>query len=109
VICTIQQRNPATPRPELREDVRMLHFDLKRSKLPILENIRIALQEGDGPEAIEGLRRVLRSTLEEIEDLAKLLAEPELQLLRDRLWKLTEQPTATESSTTVLHNHLTSV
>jgi hypothetical protein len=97
-----------TLRSAVGDDLRMLHFDLKRSKLPILENVKLALQEGDGPEAIEGLRRVLRSILETNVPLSRLLAEPDLRLLRDRLWKLTEVPTPPESSSKVIHIHISS-
>jgi hypothetical protein len=95
-----------TLRSAVGDDLRMLHFDLMRSKLPILENVKTALQAGDGPEAIEGLRRVLRSILETNVPLARLLAEPDLKLLRDRLWNLTEVPTPPESRTKVIYIHI---
>jgi hypothetical protein len=98
--------NP-TPRAEVGEDVRILQVDLKRSRLPSLDAIKTALdiyfKEGKSPEAIEGLRRVLLSTITENEELAKLLNCPELTLLHNRLKELTEQPTDRDDDNKVLN------
>ena len=88
--------NP-THRAVVGEDVRILQVDLKRSRLPCLEPIKTALniyiKEGKSPEAIEGLRRVLHSTITGNGELAELLMCPELHLIKNRLLELTVQPT----------------
>ena len=53
----------------------------------------IYFKEGKSPEAIEGLRGVLRSTMTENAELAALLRDPELAVLHERLKKLTDEPT----------------
>ena len=84
--------NP-TPRAAVGEDVRILQVDLKRSRLPSLEAVKTALniylRDGKSPEAIEGLRRVLLSTITENAKLKDLLDIAELKLVRNRLMELT--------------------
>jgi hypothetical protein len=84
--------NP-TPRAAVGEDVRILQVDLKRSRLPMLEAVKTALniylKDGKTPEAIEGLRRVLLSTITENAKLKDLLDIAELKLVRNRLMELT--------------------
>ena len=98
--------NP-TPRAEVGEDVRILQVDLKRSRLPSLDAIKAALdiylKEGKSPEAIEGLRRVLLSTITENGELAELLKCSELALLHNRLMELTVQPTDRDDDNKVLN------
>ena len=98
--------NP-TPRAEVGEDVRILQVDLKRSRLPSLDAVKTELNrylnEGKSPEALEGLRRVLLSTITDNEQLAKLLRSPALKLVYDRLIELTVPPTDGDDDNRVLH------
>ena len=94
--------NP-TPCAEMGKDARVLHVDLKRSALPSLETIKIALAVGNAPDAIVGLRRVLRDMITGNGELATLLAGTDYELVRARLMELTEQPLDGNHNTTVLN------
>jgi hypothetical protein len=85
------------------KDARVLHVDLKRSALPSLETIKIALAVGNAPDAIVGLRRVLRDMITGNGELATLLAGTDYELVRARLMELTEQPLDGNHNTTVLN------
>jgi hypothetical protein len=101
-----------TPRPEVGDDTRTLHVDLKRTLLPTMGSIKKALNDyktqGNSPETRSGLRRVMFDTITENVDLAGLLSTPELQLVRDRLMKLTSHPTDIECENKVVPTYLTS-
>jgi hypothetical protein len=96
-----------TPRNEVGDDTRTLHVDLKRPLLPAIGNIKQALNEyktqGNTPETRSNLRRVMFDTITENANLADLLASPELQLVRDRLIKLTSHHTDIECENKVAH------
>jgi hypothetical protein len=86
----------ATPtlKPEVGDDTRILHVDLKRPLLPTLLFIKDALdlyEKDKTPENIAKLRGALLLIIKE--HLDPLLSNPALRSLRDRLMKLTEEPT----------------
>jgi hypothetical protein len=90
-----------TVKPAVGEDARMLHVDLKRSKLFAPEIIIDALAAYDKEETsdtVGGLRNALRKTIVENVALAYLLSTPALQDLRDRLMILSEEPSETSGS-----------
>jgi hypothetical protein len=84
--------NP-TPRAEIGDDTRVLHVELMRRPLTMLPNIKKALDDKESPTYVEGLRQTLRDAITLNEELASLLAAPELRVVRDRLMELSEQPT----------------
>jgi hypothetical protein len=102
-----------TPRNEVGDDTRTLHVDLKRPLLPTIGSIKQALSEyitkGNTPETRSNLRRVMLDTITENDNLAGLLATPELQLVRDRLMNLTSNPTDIECENKVVPPYLTSL
>jgi hypothetical protein len=59
----------------------------------MLPNIKKALDDKESPTYVEGLRQTLRDAITLNEELASLLAAPELRVVRDRLMELSEQPT----------------
>jgi len=90
-----------TVKPAVGEDARMLHIDLKRSKLFAPEIIIDALAAYDKEETsdtVGSLRNALRKTIVENEALANLLSTPALHDLRDRLMILSEEPSEISGS-----------
>ena len=84
-----------TLKPEIGEDVRILHVDLKRSILPTINRIKLALDsynEDKAPEKIPELRQALKDTIDN--ELGPLLSTPAMHPLRDRLMQLAEEPAA---------------
>jgi hypothetical protein len=93
-----------TLKPEVGEDARILHVDLKRSILPTINRIKLALDaynKDKSPEKIPQLRQALKDTIDN--ELAPLLSTPALHPLRDRLKHLAAEPAAeTEGSYPVI-------
>jgi hypothetical protein len=83
-----------TLKAEVGNDSRILHVDLKRRLLPAMNTVKTALDlynANKTPENISNLRKVLKETIDE--HLGILHSTPALHPLRDRLIKLTEEPT----------------
>jgi hypothetical protein len=86
-----------TAKPNVGDDARLLHVDLKRSTLLAPDTIKEALVSyavDETPDTAAGLRKALRKTIEGNE-LANLLSTPALKDLRDRLMELSDDPLQT--------------
>jgi len=86
-----------TAKPNVGDDARLLHVDLKRSTLLAPDTIKEALASyaiDETPDTAAGLRKALRKTIEGSE-LANLLSTPALKDLRDRLVELSDDPSQT--------------
>jgi hypothetical protein len=81
-------------KPNVGDDARLLHVDLKRSTLLAPDTIKEALASyaiDETPDTAAGLRKALRKTIEGYE-LANLLSTPALKGLRDRLMEVSSEP-----------------
>ena len=96
--------NP-TLRADAGDDMRVLHVDLMRRSLTLLPTIKEALEKKgvlSEKEYLEGLRRTLRDIITHNEELALLLATPELRVVHDRLMEISAQPTGEDGDKMVL-------
>jgi hypothetical protein len=83
-----------TLKPEVGDDTRILHVDLKRPLLPTLPIVKEALDNYKNDHTTENIAKLRQALLLIIKDhLDSLLSTPSLHPLRDRLMRLTEMTT----------------